>query len=158
MSKLRFILIMILLLMCAGCKNSIDSMLDDYNSNFTIDTSIYETTPSPGDEDFIESGMLLDTYCVGSNETINLAAPYKCDSYSWVVTDPLDANNEVTVKFFDGSMICNSRLFVTYIPESGLKAGRTYKLTLTVTDKEGNAYKDFCELVIYQHFEFYEEE
>jgi len=156
-SKIRFIPLLILLLLLVGCKYNIDSMLGDYNSQFQIENPTSESSPSPGDTDFDESLMLFDTYCIGSNETVNLAAPYRCDSYSWVVTDPIEGEDyEVPVKYFDGSTECHQRLFVAYIPDSGLKAGRTYKLTLTVTDKEGNAYKDICELVIYQHYEFNE--
>lgn len=152
MSKLKFILLLLILLI-TGCKSGMDSMLEDYNGNFTVDYDVMNQFPSPGDPDFDEKQMLWETYCVGSHETVNLAGPYKCDSYNWVVTDPLN-DEEVTVKYFDGTYICNQRQFVTYIPESGLEIGKTYRLTLTVSDKDGNLYSDVCELVIYQHYEF----
>lgn len=54
------------------------------------------------------------------------------------------------------NIICNlangssmaTRAFSLYVPSSGLKTG-TYKLALTVTDKEGNSYTDDCIVIIY---------
>lgn len=129
-------------------------MLDDYNESYTIVESEKDKAPTPGDEDFDQTTMLNDVYCVSSDETVNLAAPLKCNSYKWIVTDPENNNAEVTVLYFDGLTECNSRLFVAYIPESGLQEGKTYVLTLTVTDKGGTTYTDKCELVIYKHVIF----
>ena len=54
------------------------------------------------------------------------------------------------------NIICNlangssmtTRAFSLYVPSSNLKTG-TYKLALTVTDKEGNSYTDDCIVIIY---------
>lgn len=151
MNKLKFICISVALLLIAGCSNDINTMLDNYNENYTVVEAESTKAPVPGDANFDPSTMLQETYCVASDETVNLAAPYKCNSYKWVVTDPSENGKEVTVLYFDGLYECTQRLFVTYIPESGLKAGNTYVITLTVTDKEGAAYTDTCELVIYNH-------
>lgn len=127
-------------------------MLDDYNSGFTPN---YEfSSPCPGDEDFDEKKMLMGEYYVGSDDTLNLFGPYNADSYEWVLTDPEDEEQqEVNVKLF-GSYTKYQREYVIYIPTSGLKIGKTYKLTLTVSDKEGVKYTDSCGLIIYQHYEF----
>lgn len=168
MKRLRLAVFTLSALLLFGCKTNVNTMLDDYNSNFNFEAAPVVKQPVPGDIDFKEEDMLADTYCIGDHETINLAAPDNCNSWSWVVTDPFDLsvvydenNNKfieekvIKVVFFDGSYVDDykERLFVTYIPESGLSPGKTYKLTLTVTDKEGKAYKDICELVIYQHLE-----
>lgn len=152
MNKLKLILISVVLLLCVGCSNNINTMLDDYNGNYTVVEAEAQKAPTPGDPNFDPASMLQETYCVSENETLNLAGPYKCNSYKWVVTDPSDGNKELRILYFDGLYECRQRLFVTYIPESGLVAGKTYIVTLTVTDKEGTAYTDSCELVIYKHF------
>ena len=41
-----------------------------------------------------------------------------------------------------------TRAFSLYVPSSNLETG-TYKLVLTVTDKEGNSYTDDCIVIIY---------
>jgi hypothetical protein len=143
--------------MLTGCKNNIQTMLDDYNSSFSILPE--KPLPSPGDIDFVASEMLYSEYYVASDDTLNISGPYNCNSYLWVVTKPdstTDKDEVVNINLYD-SYTLNEREFVTYIPDSGLEVGKTYRLTLTVTDKEGNEYKDSCGLVIYKHYDFNQE-
>ena len=137
-----------------GCSNSFGTMLDDYNSHFTINDKGGNGQPSPGDADFVANMMLYSTYCVSSEDTLNLSAPYNCNRYSWVVTKFDDeTETPVEINYFNGTS-GTTRDFATYIPESGLEVGKTYKLTLTIEDMEGSIYSDICELVIYQHYDF----
>lgn len=54
------------------------------------------------------------------------------------------------------NIICNlangssmtTRSFSLYVPSSNLKIG-SYKLALTITDKEGKIYTDYCIIIIY---------
>lgn len=161
MKKLNLLLVVFLLVAFAvfdSCSNNIGTILDDYNSKFTI-VELDVSSPSPGDDDFVESEMLFNEYYVSSEDTLNLAAPYNCNSYRWVLIDPEQVYDEQVgpteidvVMFGDKDRV--SREFVTYIPDSGLKIGKTYKLTLYVTDKGGNEYKDACGIIIYRHFDF----
>lgn len=166
MNKLRFVVIPLLLLLVIGCSNSVQTMLDDYNSNFTITHAVDDgTQPSPGDPDFVASDMLFPIYYVSSVDTLNLAAPYNCRSYTWVLTDPEEAYDPAVgpteidlVMFNDTDRV--SRTFVAYIPESldkgVLEIGKTYKLTLTVTEKneEAKSYTDIAAVVIYKNYDF----
>lgn len=166
MNKLRFVVISLLLLLVIGCSNSVQTMLDDYNSNFTVTHAVDNgTQPSPGDANFVASDMLFPIYYVSSVDTLNLAAPYNCRSYSWVLTDPEEAYDpDVGPTEIDLVMFNNtdrvSRTFVTYIQESLekgiLEIGKTYKLTLTVTEKneEAKSYTDIAAVVIYKNYDF----
>ena len=123
MNKLRFVVIPLLLLLVIGCSNSVQTMLDDYNSNFTVTHAVDDgSQPSPGDANFVASDMLFPIYYVSSVDTLNLAAPYNCRSYSWVLTDPEEAYDpDVGPTEIDLVMFNNtdrvSRTFVTYIQE-----------------------------------------
>ncbi len=127
-------------------------MLNSYNESFeVVNTNV---SPNPGDDDFVESEMLFTEYYVSCDDTLNIAAPYNCSSYKWVVTDPEDnSGDELDIQMYEDYTKVQ-REFVTYIPDSGLETGITYRLTLTVTDKDGNSYSDTCGLVIYKHYEF----
>jgi len=141
-----------------GCGN-MNAMVEDYNSKFTI-VAEESGPPSPGDIDFVERDMLYDEYYVSSQDTLNLAAPFNCDSYEWIMTDPeetYDKNigpTEIPVVMF-GDRDRSSREYVTYIPDSGLETGKTYKLLLRITTDGGTkGYKDACGIVIYEHYDF----
>lgn len=151
MRRLCLVLITSLLIL-AGCSNNVQTMLDDYNSSFAPSYEFKE--PCPGDVDFKAENMLMGEYYVSSDDTLNLFGPYNADSYEWICTDPDDeSGTEVSVRLFKGYTKFQ-REYIVYIPNSGLKAGKTYKLTLTVTDKEGVKYTDSCGLIIYQHYDF----
>ncbi|MBQ7752225.1 MAG: hypothetical protein IJR80_01030 [Treponema sp.] len=166
MNKLRFVVIPLLLLLVIGCENSVQTMLDDYNSNFTVTHAVEDgSKPSPGDSDFVASEMLYPIYYVSSDDTLNLAAPYNCRSYRWVLTDPTEnydpaiGPTEIDLVMFNGTDKV-SRTFVAYMPDSItagiLEIGKTYKLTLTVTEKneEAKSYTDIAAVVVYKNYDF----
>ena len=161
MNKLRFVVTLLLLTLVIGCSNSIQTMLDDYNSNFAITHAVDDgSQPIPGDKDFVAADMLFTEYYVASDDTLNLSAPHKCDSYTWVVTDPEEYVPEgssptpIDVVMFEGRDKV-SREFITYIPESGLEVGKTYQITLTIVGTlDKKTYTDTAGLVIYKHYEF----
>ncbi len=143
----------------SSCSNSIDSLVSDYNSDFDTDVTVTKSSSalSPGDDGFSADNMLKETYFVNSTATLNLYAPVNCSTYKWKllqieqVTElnlTYSVERAVSYSLSNGSSE-TSRAFILYIPTSGLEAG-TYKLTLTVTDKEGNEYSDNCRIVVYQ--------
>lgn len=177
MKKLRFVAIPLLLLLVIGCDNSVQTMLDDYNSNFTITHNVVnDDSPSPGEEGYVESDMLYDVYYVSDVNVLNLAAPKNCDTYIWTIRDPEKKYDETNprdglrVYLFDqGSM--EQRLFTTYIPEAiappvatdtlgvaydSLEVGKTYQITLTVTKKGvgKGVFTDTAAVVVYKHYDF----
>ncbi len=152
-------LILILALSFVSCANSVGSMLSDYNSGFSSDVSVKKSSAalSPGDDGFNADNMLRPTYFVASDATLNLYGPEKCASYKWKLLQiaqvtslnlTYSVEKSVAYSLSNGSSE-TSRAFVLYVPSSGLETG-TYKLTLTVTDKEGKEYSDNCKIVVYQ--------
>lgn len=146
--KTRFLKNSELLLLCVafllflqtitGCKNNLQTMLDDFNSKFTP-TEDEVIPPYPGDPDFDEKKMLFPTYYICCDGTINLAAPYS-SSYNWKLISP---DKELVVTK-------NTREFIYYLPASfyEIKAG-TYRIRLEVKDEENNSYIDEATVVIY---------
>ena len=152
----------------SGCKDNINTMLNDYNTHFEPATNM-DLIKNPGDAGFNEDYMLDDLYNVSSDGNLNLAAPYNCKSYEWVfyktenniiresgpsslkstlidITDKLD--------FFPNSGK-NQREFRIYVPKSQLGPKEflgpgTYVLKLTVTGNNDKTYTDWCLVVIYE--------
>ena len=149
-----------------GCKNDIQTMLDDYNTNFEPGP---EPTHAlcPGDKGFTAEGMLQPAYFITTMGSINLAAPTNCKTYKWTfympktVTDPkthLDVEiiADITdfLDFYENSGK-NKREFRAYVPNSTTDAYEslsegTYKLELEVTDFKNNTYKDTCAVVLWK--------
>ena len=144
-----------------SCKNTIQSELNDYNSNFIDSDSI---PAEPGEPDF-HSGQLfsVDEYFVYDDAMLILSAPKSSHSIKWVFTDPDNKYETVKVKIRirDGSgrliryedTEFNVLKLELYIPESNLESPKTYKLTLTVTDNKGGVYQDNCGIVIYKRYD-----
>ena len=127
----RFPVMLFLLgMIFTGCSDSIDTMLEEYNGNFTVETTEY-VSPCPGDSDFDESKMLFDEYIVAYTDTLTLAAPKKCNAYRWHLYDPDESYKEVNPALFNGGTN-TQRIYSMYMEESGLKAGKTYRLLLAV--------------------------
>ena len=155
----KFCLYIFFSLLFASCSDSIDSILSDYNSDFDTEVSVKKSgsSLSPGDDGFCADEMLKETYFVSRTATLNLYGPKNCSSYKWKllqieqVTElnlTYSVERAVSYSLSNGSTEA-SRAFILYIPTSGLERG-TYKLTLAVTDKEGNEYSDNCRIVVYQ--------
>lgn len=163
MLKLRLIALTLLAFLVIGCSNSVQTMLEDYNSNFTVTHEVDDyVPPSPGDPDFVEDEMLYRIYYVSDEDVLNLYAPFNCDRYEWVVIDPElyvapgFSPIKIELKMYNGADAA-SREFIAYIPESIdekiIETGHTYKLTLNVW-KRGVKYSCTTQLVIYKHYEF----
>ena len=166
------------LLLCTGCKDNINTMLEDYNSHFEPATN-NELIINPGDTGFRQENMLDPTYFASAEGSINVAAPYKCSSYEW--------NFYKIIKLINGSESAirssleditaglnfypesgkNKREFRVYVPLSSVAAGEklgpgTYILHLKVIGDDGKEYKDWCSVVIYEQVygqtEFFKED
>lgn len=146
----RFPLMLFLLgIIFTGCSDSINTMLEEYNGNFTVEITEY-TAPCPGDTDFDEANMLFDEYIVASDDTLTLAAPKKCNIYKWILQDPASNNEEVTPVLFGGGSN-NERIYSIYIGESGLKSGKTYRLLLAVYGEATKQWHyDVAAIVVYE--------
>lgn len=155
---LSIITFLIFSCMLFSCKTSIDSIIDEYNSNFTIDyaNSITSDMLSPGDVGFNPAEMLKDEYYLGSDTTLNISAPYKSASFSWFVSNPLD-DEIIPIKYFGNEYeqyVVTEKVFSIDARTCGLEVGKTYKLTLQVTDQGGLLYTDVCAIVVYQRYNF----
>ena len=149
----------ILVFTVLSCNNSIDSMLDDYNSGFNpgyvtlgSEKEEEEVILEPGDQGFNQKDLLSSEYTVFDVGTLNLAAPSSCKSFAWVVTDPdaEDVTAPLEVTFYDGkkATVRKTQDYIVYMKKSGLEVGHTYYLTLTVTGKDGRVYSDLAQLFI----------
>ena len=153
-----FIVAFCVLLLLSSCNNSLDDIMDDYNSAFEKedDNEVYDADVLyPGDPGFDETKMLYEKYFFSDNEELNLTAPsarYSATSYSWKLTLPDDETWECNSAKLAAGTTYSSRRFVMYAPLCELKSGKTYKLTLTVT-VAGKTYTDSCAIVFYNHIE-----
>lgn len=138
--------------------SDIDSVLDDYNSNYQqgIYGTVSHQSLSPDDENFKAEDMLAEKYFVRNDGSIILYGPPDASSYLWQIKKiVIETKNGLmgtvvtTTTEEDISLNAKEREFRCYIPNSTLKDG-SYRLILTVTDKEGNAYTDSCLLSVYQ--------
>lgn len=146
---LHLLFMALILALTLGCQNSVDTVIEDYNSSFELEIP-EDPHPGPGEPGFNQNDLLLDKYFISSTETLNLAGPANCN-YEWTFTniDPSD-NKKNFAKLVNGSSY-TSRRFVMYIPLSEISEG-SYRLRLSITDKEGNRYTDNCILYIYKDF------
>lgn len=144
----------------AGCSQSMDEMLSNYNSNYSQNSSSSYTGIGPGEEGFEENAMLAEKYDVRSDGTLNLYAPPRCASYDWSIEEIKKTSvqsvygpaittsyNKVSFSLSNGTS-SSTQGFILYVPTSNLDVG-TYRITLKVTDEEENEYTDKCILVIY---------
>lgn len=144
------VLLFLLGIIFTGCSDSINTMLEEYNGNFTVVDTEY-TSPCPGDEDFDESKMLFEEYVVSYTDTLTLAAPKRCNSYRWHIYDPENGYQEITPKLFNGGTNTH-RIYSMYIEESGLECGKTYRLLLAVYGESTRKWH-YCasSIVVYKH-------
>ncbi len=161
MKKVKFILKILFVfhsLFILSCSDSISSVLTDYNSDFKQEPTITipQTDLSPDDANFVSSNMLANKYFVPTNGTLNLYAPSTSQTYKWNLLE-LEETGETVQKTEERQISYNlsngstdsSRAFILYIPTSLLTVG-TYKLTLTITNKEGKEFSDSCSIIVYQ--------
>lgn len=139
--------------------SDINSVVDDYNSKYQqgIYGTISHKSLSPDDENFEAENMLADKYFVRNDGSINLYGPPDASSYLWelkkIVTETkIGFTGMEIITTTEEDMIqfsIKKREFICYIPNSTLENG-SYRLILTVSDKEGNKYTDSCLLSVYQ--------
>jgi len=134
-------------------------MIEQYNGGFKeayttlTETSLATNSLSPGDDGFDEKDMLRDEYFMYEDATLILAGPpNNVVSYIWIVYDPDNDFKEIEINTVNGKT--DTKDFVIYLPDSGLKVGHTYKLTLKIKDRWGVDYSDSCSLVVYKHYIF----
>ena len=130
------------LLYLCGCSNSIETMLDDYNSNFktaTIQTSYTLANVSPKD-------MLRPYYAVSFVNTLCLTAPTGGVNYTWTAKVGENANNIVEGTEY---VLGSGRVLDLYIKTSALKRWSSYELTLTITTNSGEIIQDTAALYVY---------
>ena len=138
-----------------SCSNSIDSMIDNYNDLFAKPTPQEEQDtriPGPGDEDFVESEMLALYYALDIREKLYLAGPPRASTYVWTI-EPIIMEGEAGYIGRDVEYtkyeIANSRYYTMTIDSCSIfERGRSYKLSLTVTDHLGNLYSDEAVLTV----------
>ncbi len=152
----------IFLVFLVSCGNSVQDMVDQYNEGFTtahttVSNQEEEEVLGPDDEGFNPSEMLLEEYFVWEDSTLTLSSPPGCVTVEWGLTDPDDEDSVVDFYPFgyeDGVStysLWRESLLQIYIPESGLESNKVYEVTLTITDKRGNEYKDVAAIVVYKH-------
>ncbi|MBQ1949528.1 MAG: hypothetical protein II367_05170 [Treponema sp.] len=144
-------------------------MYDQYNENFAQkslleqylsqqqtkeDQAKQESVLTPNDEGFDEEDLLYEEYFVYDDGTLNLAAPYDCYDYKWIVRDPSDGYSEVKILKFWDKCGYDTREFIIYLPTSGLVGGKTYQLTLSLRNRDGKVFSDSCGLVVYDHYNY----
>ena len=150
-------------LLCA-CSNTIDSMIEDYNGHFVVETADEVHALGPGDEGWTPSMMLYDEYFLYDDGMLILAAPEGSTNITWTFTDPNDKYNVVNVVIragidSNGNIVYyrgteyHGETLIMYVPETGLEASKTYQLQLTIKDKGGSEYTDKCGIVIYQRYD-----
>ncbi len=148
----RAFTVAILLFSLFSCSD-MEDMIEDYNSDFSSSGATVVTDlegPQPDDPDFNKDDMLYSEYFVYDDGTLTLAAPSRCLTYEWVLTDPV-TEEVIDVTTLDGTLL--ERYFRIYVPNSGLESDKTYKLTLTVMGYKGGVYTDSCGLIIYKHYD-----
>ncbi len=152
----------------SSCVNTIDTMVDDYNSNLTRkEDPLAEKPPDPvpGDEDFNSDSMLQEKYLVAKNATFCISAP-KSSYYLWqiyrIIRTSLDVQGVYVTDTYeeeivmDGVVPVQNQMLNLYMAElAELMPAGTYKLVLTVKDSTGREYKDVSALAIYEPLQDY---
>lgn len=155
MKKLFKIVLSLSIFIFLSCNNSIETIINDYNDNINQNSPTSNNNinfPDIGDPDFKEDNMLAKEYFVYNDATLILAGPKRAVSYEWIFYDIKNKSKKVNVIPYGNSSLTSQKL-VLYIPTSQLEE-KTYKVTLTVKDIEGNDYTDSCGLVIYNNFTY----
>lgn len=152
----------------SSCVNTIDTMVEDYNSNLTRkEDPLAEKPPDPvpGDEEFNPDSMLQEKYLVAKNTTFCISAP-KSSYYLWqiyrIIRTSIDVQGVNVTETYEEEIVMNgvvpvqNQMLNLYMADLALlmPAG-TYKLVLTVKDSTGKEYKDVSALSIYEPLQDY---
>jgi len=134
-----------------GCKHDIKDLEKDFNMYFTK-TDVQQSDAEPDDEDFDEKLMLDEIYTVkvsGFTGMFQVSAP-KSNTYNWTLYDPVEKKN---VSALIPSSSLTERYLIIEYSKSNLQIGKTYLITLVVTDKEGKRYSDSAMLLFCKWFD-----
>lgn len=130
------------LTLLSACVHNMDTMIADYNGGFTVETS----NDNYNVESVYAEEMLRPSYAVSYLTTLCLVAPEGGASYDWTVEVYENADEqEKGTKFIIGG----ERILRLYLRNSSIKRWGSYKLTLTVTKKDGELMKDTAWLYVY---------
>ena len=138
-----------------SCSDGIDDMIDNYNDLFakpTAEETKDDRIPGPGDDDFVEEEMLGLYYALDYREKLYLAGPPRASTYVWAIEPILtNADDDYIGRDVEYTKyeIANSRYYtMTFASCSIFERGKSYKLSLTVTDNLGKTYSDEAVLTI----------
>lgn len=166
-ANFKFILCLICqfasLVFFSGCMNGIDNMLNEYNGHFEQEKGSFNEL-LPGDENFMESSMLLEKYPVANDASLTIVAP-KASSYKWSLYKiQKDIKDVYGYSALDVEKIpINISVYVSdisqalsfYLPDMLQIDAGTYELRLEVMAK-GKTYRDAAMLIVYDPFyDFY---
>ena len=128
-------------LLCA-CTNNMDTMMTDYNGLFTVEADTQSYTV----DDVYAEDMLRPSYAVSYLTTLCLVAPDGGATYDWTVEVYENADEQEQGTTFT---LWGERILRYYLRNSPVKRWGSYKLTLTVSRKDGELMKDTAWLHVY---------
>ena len=142
--------------LCASCSNDIDSMIDDYNSQFaSVKKDLDAPVPAVGDPDFVASEMLLLYYNLNANDYLTIVGPPGAVTYRWTVQYIMDKEDKEAaelagedVKYEEDEVGSGRILRLTMDSSAQLKEYHSYMLRLYVTDSHKNEYSDLAYLTV----------
>lgn len=126
-----------------SCSNSIDHMLEDYNSNF-VHKVVEEKTLEPGDLGYNPDNMLLPEYFVALNASLNIPASDRGRDFTWTMTK-LNKSNGIRKTVFKSKM----KNFVLQVSDHDEIEEGTYCLTLELTIASGELFMDEAFVFVY---------
>ena len=159
---LASVLVVLFAVFTTSCMNSIDQMLEDYNSNFI---KAHKLPIEPGDEGFDESDLLLEEYTVATDASLTINAPKTCYTYTWEIYKVeflsesvggywIEDAKKVLISFPGKYSLTDQTLSFAIKEVSDFVPG-TYEIRLAVVGRNGVRYKDAATLVIYKPFYVY---
>lgn len=140
-----FFAIVMSTLLFSACANDVDSMVENYNGNFSSEKAVIKG-PSILDADFQEGSMLDLKYTVSYDSTLCLTAPSDGVKYEWTAT-LIESAPGVVVPSATVTL-STSQSFQLFIRNSDLQPWCVYRLTLTVTGEDLKTYTDAARLIV----------
>lgn len=144
--------------LCASCTNDIDSMIDDYNSQFTaLEKNLDKPAPQVGDPDFVPSEMLRLYYNMNMDDYLTIVGPPGAVTYRWTVQYIMDKEDKEAaelageeVKYKEDEVGSGRIVNLTMKSSAQFVPYHSYALRLYVTDSKKNEYSDTAYLTIDQ--------
>lgn len=130
-----------LIFITAGCSESYDSMLDNYNKKF-IPMSSIPPAVKPGQAGFDQDAMLENIYIADTWSTLNIKGPEGCKSYLWSIE-----NTKGEQKFTS-----TEKDFSCFFYESVIFKQGFWTLRLVVVGPDDQEYSDSAILNLKAHY------